>query len=137
MSCRMATSCCSDSTFRTVYGIAAGVFVIYDTVMVRRLILLLIFALAVPSAVAMPACAADPSIERVQPQQHHTPQKKQERNRPSAETQCLGCVAPSTTNPPMLEAPVPGLLLIPAAYDLTGIAGRSAGPATPPPKLLG
>ena len=105
--------------------------------MLRRLILVLIFALAMPTAVAVPACATDPSAERSQAQPHHAPQKKQDRSRPSSEAPCLGCVAPSTTNPPMLEVPLPGLLLIPAAYAVAELAGRSLNPASPPPRLFG
>jgi hypothetical protein len=103
--------------------------------MLRRLIMLLIFALAVPAA-ATPACASDPSVERAHDgSAHQAPQKKQERQRRNADAQCIGCVAPSTTNPPMIEAPVPGLMMIPAAGGMAQMTGRPLLPATPPPRL--
>jgi hypothetical protein len=102
--------------------------------MFRRLLLILIFALVVPTAVAMPACAADPvEAKATHSDSHPAAPRKQERTKPG-DQRCLGCVAPSMLDPPMIEAPTPALLLIPAAFLVTDAAFDDIPPALRPPR---
>ena len=81
--------------------------------MVRTALLLPLIALAAPSAYAS-AAVVDPSVERSSEQHHTQTARKRERAKPAPASPCTGCSAQPSSQPPMLEAPVPGLLLIPA-----------------------
>lgn len=102
--------------------------------MLRKLIIALIVALVMPLGLAMPACAAEPDLPGARMHEQHAPQRKQDRSK-QVEAPCVGCVAPSTLKRPMLEAPVPGLLMIPAALLVTNVVAQPARPNVPPPKL--
>jgi hypothetical protein len=105
--------------------------------MFRRFILALIVALAIPAAVVTPACARDPVETRVQEGHgNHAQPRKPTRSKPS-EQRCIGCVAPTMLNSPMIEAPAPALLLIPAAYLDINTAFDPRPPALRPPRLHG
>lgn len=106
--------------------------------MFRRILLALIVALVVPSTVATMACAREPNEMRAQ-EGHgasHPQPRKPVKSKPS-EQRCIGCVAPSMLNPPMIEVPAPALLLIPAAFLVTDRALDSLAPALRPPQLNG
>ena len=81
--------------------------------MIRPLLLLPALMLATQPAPAG-AIPSDPSIERAGDQHHTAPVRKRERAKPVPAAPCAGCSASPSAQPPMLEAPVPGLLLIPA-----------------------
>ena len=81
--------------------------------MVRIALLLPLIALASPTGVAS-AAVNDPSTERAGEQHQLQPVRKRERAKPAPAAPCTGCATQPSSQPPMLEAPVPGLLLIPA-----------------------
>ena len=79
--------------------------------MIRSLTLLAALALPVSGAGAVPR---DPSVERSDDQQQTQPTRKRERAKPTPAAPCSGCAAQPSAQAPMLETPMPGLLLIPA-----------------------
>jgi hypothetical protein len=81
--------------------------------MMFALLLSPVLTLATPVALAS-ALVSDPSVERASEQHHPQPARKRERTKPAPDAPCTGCATSSSAHPPMLEAPVPGLLLIPA-----------------------
>ncbi len=93
--------------------------------MLRKLLLVLIVALAMPTGLATPSHASEPSglSDARAVDSHPSPQqrKRQDRAKP-ADVPCVGCVTPSTLKRPLLEAPAPGLLMIPASLLMTRVA---------------
>lgn len=84
--------------------------------MLRRL-LILAFASTMPTAVA---AATEPVEAKGQSDSQQSP-RKQAREKP-AEPRCAGCATRSTRLRPMIDTPAPALLLIPAAFKITGDA---------------
>jgi hypothetical protein len=100
-----------------------------------RWFLLVLLVLATPVSIVMPDCAraAEPAAGQHEAGQQHGQRKQPEKGKvPSGS--CLGCVAPSTATPPMIEAPNRALMMIPAGWYKTAATLPPARPATPPPK---
>ncbi|URW75968.1 hypothetical protein M9980_01690 [Sphingomonas donggukensis] len=107
--------------------------------MTLRLLIALFALLLSPLAVVTPACASEtPASESSASSQHdagqHQQQRRQNDKAKPGQGQCLGCVAPSTARPPLLEAPNRALMMIPAAHIRISHALKPARPHTPPPK---
>lgn len=108
----------------------------YDASVTLRWLFLALIVLALPLSAAVPACAtaAEPAAQaQHEAGQHQTPRRQGEKAKPSSGT-CIGCVAPSTVTPPMIEAPNRALMMIPAAWRKIAVALPSRGPTPPPPK---
>ena len=96
--------------------------------MLARLILALFVILATPAAMAMPAChGAMPETAG-----HHDP--KPAKAMP-VEALCVGCIAPATLHPPVIEQVRAVVALPPPVRALSGLRLALTPPATPPPRL--
>ena len=96
--------------------------------MFARLILALFVMLATPAAVATPAChGAMPEMAG-----HHDP--KPAKAMP-AEALCVGCIAPATVHPPVIEHVRAPVTLPPPVRALSGLRLALTPPATPPPRM--
>lgn len=108
----------------------------YDAGVTLRWLFLALIVLALPLSAAAPTCAvaAEPAAAQGQHEagQHQAP-RRSDKAKPSTGT-CIGCVAPSTARPPMIEAPNRALMMIPATWHKTAVALPARRPATPPPK---
>jgi hypothetical protein len=80
--------------------------------MIATLLLAPALAFVAPAA---PVLASDPAVERSgEPQLQTQTTRRRDRAKPAPTPPCAGCAAPPSAHPPMLDTPVPGLLLIPA-----------------------